>query len=109
MFLDPFSCAARQGIDGFCLLRRFRAMPKSYVFLLGQCRRQFFRKSALWRPRGDSSARVSRKCHSLRPGVPGAASRARTGEETAVDQLVQDLTRHGPMARRFLRVFIVFL
>ena len=36
-------------------------------------------------------------------GVPGAASRARTSKEKKrEDQLVEDLTRQGPLARRIL-------
>ena len=42
--------------------------------------------------------------------VPGAASRARTSEEKtdrgADEQLVRDLTRHGPMARRIFQTYL---
>ena len=63
---------------------------------------------ALERQRVDFVAPGDRQVVHFLP-VPGAASRARTCEEQKrqmEEQLVQDLTRHGPMAWRILFVYI---
>ena len=58
-------------------------------------------KSALGRPRLDLIAPGVTRVYSLWPGGPRAASRARTYQEKMTEeQLVEDLARHGPMARR---------
>ena len=61
------------------------------------------KKNRPWgRQRVDSSAPSDRRVFPFWPGgSQGAASRARTSEQkTTEEQLVQDLTRHGPLARR---------
>ena len=91
----------------------FAAMPKNHHFWTPS-RTNKSNKSSLGAPRAEQKVQgASPGVSFLARRVRGAASRARTSEEKndrgAEEQLVQDLTRHGPMAWRILRDKIKYI
>ena len=91
-----------------CHLGRFGAMPKNHHFWTPS---RWTKKSSLGAPRAEQKVPgASPRVSFLARRVRGAASRAWTSGEKndrgAEEQLVQDLTRHGPMARRNFYIYI---
>ena len=109
MFFDPKWRHGRPRFDLSFVFWCFAAMLKNHHFGTPSRWTNKSNKSSLGAPKGrkkvpDGSPGVS----FLARRVPRAASRARTSEEKndrgADEQLVRDLTRHGPMAWRIKHI-----
>ena len=77
-FFDPFAVMRRTGVDCVCFLRRFGAIPKNYVFLIGTEWMQNLVKSSRGAPKGRKGFSENRtEVPFWDDGAPGGASRAR--------------------------------